>query len=228
MSAALTLYVVGITVAAYILSREVGKRWRSPFTTPVFFSTVLIISLLIAGGLQAEDYVPAKDILTFLLGPATVALAVPLYKNRQILIVNWVPALSGLVCGTVATIVTSVVLAKLFIFPQTIATSIVIKSVTAPIAIQLADIVAGNPTLVAAFVILTGMIGAMFGPALMSLARVDDPLARGLALGTISHGQGAAQALLENELAGGAAGIAIALAAVATSLLAPTLVRVMF
>jgi predicted murein hydrolase (TIGR00659 family) len=228
MSAALTAYAAAITVAAYLLSRVLAKRWRSPFTTPVFFSTAVIMIVLIASDLRVEDYEPAKDILTFLLGPATVALAVPLYKNRRILTANWLPALSGLVVGTIATILTAIVLAKIFIFPNPIAASLTIKSVTAPIAIQLADLIQGNPTLVAAFVILTGMIGAMFGPWLMSLARIQDPLARGFALGTISHGQGAAQALLESELAGAAAGIAIALSAVATSLLAPLLVKALF
>jgi putative effector of murein hydrolase len=101
---------------------------------------------------------------------------------------------------------------------------LIIKSVTAPIAIELATIIDANPTLTTVFVIATGMIGAMFGPWLMNIAGISDPLARGLALGTTSHGQGTAQAVIEGELQGAAAGIAMGLAAVFTSCLAPVLV----
>jgi putative effector of murein hydrolase len=99
--------------------------------------------------------------------------------------------------------------------------SIAIKSVTAPIAVELAPIVHGDPTLAAGFVIATGMIGVMLGPWLMNLIGIRAPLARGLALGTISHGQGTAQALHEGELQGAVAGIAMGLAAVLTSFAGP-------
>jgi putative effector of murein hydrolase len=162
----------------------------------------------------------------FLLGPATVSLAVPLYKSRRTLLTNTLPALAGLVVGSLATLATAVVVARLLGLPDVIRASISIKSVTAPIAIELAPI-HGSPTLTAAFVIATGMIGAMFGPALMTVIGIHNPLARGLALGTISHGQGTAQAVLEGELQGAAAGIAMGCAAVFTSVVAPFLVPIL-
>jgi putative effector of murein hydrolase len=220
----LILFGSGLTIAMYILSRALAKRYASPFTTPVFFSTTVVIVVLRVLGLRFDDYEPAKNILVWLLGPATVGLAVPLYKNRRTLVHYALPACVGLVVGSLSTLVAAVILAKGFALSEHILASISIKSVTAPIAIELAAIINANPTLTTVFVIATGMIGAMFGPWLMNIAGIYDPLARGLALGTIAHGQGTAQAVIEGELQGAAAGIAMGLAAVFTSGIAPVLV----
>jgi putative effector of murein hydrolase len=217
-------FSVAVTVGAYVLSRFVAKRYPSVLTTPVFFSTVVTMLVLWPSGVRVSDYEPAKQLMVFLLGPATVSLAVPLYKNRHTLLRNAVPALTGLTVGSLATLLSALFVAKQLGLPEIVRVSLSIKSVTAPIAIELAPIVHAHPTLTTAFVIVTGMIGAMLGPRLMSAAGVHDPLARGLALGTISHGQGAAQAVAEGELQGAAAGIAMSLAAVFTSMVAPILV----
>ena len=224
MSALVTAFCVAVTIAAYATSRVVAGRYPSPLTTPVFFSTLLIILVLAPSGVTVADYEPARRILVFLLGPATVALAVPLYKSRRTLLVNTLPACAGLIIGSLATLTTALVAARLLGLPSVIRASISIKSVTAPIAIELAPMIDGSPTLTAAFVIATGMIGAMAGPWLLTITGIHDPLARGLALGTISHGQGTAQAVIEGEIQGAAAGIAMGLAAVFTAVIAPLVV----
>lgn len=224
MSVWTTGFCIGVTLAAYVLSRLVAFRFPSPLTTPVFFSATLIIVILAQTGVGMADYEPAKRIMVFLLGPATVALAVPLYKNRQTLLRNTVPAFFGLVVGSLATLGAALGLARILGLPEVIRASISIKSVTAPIAIELAPIIHGSPSLTVAFVIATGMIGAMLGPWLMTVVGIHDPLSRGLALGTISHGQGTAQAVSEGELQGAAAGIAMGLAAVFTACIAPLVV----
>jgi putative effector of murein hydrolase len=162
--------------------------------------------------------------MVFLLGPATVALAVPLYRNRHTLVDHALPVLAGLAVGSLSTLVAATLLARAFSLTSVLVASISIKSVTAPIAAELAPLVHGDATLTVAFVIATGMLGAMLGPWFMRALGVRRPLARGLALGAISHGQGTAQALLEGELQGAAASIAMGLAAVVTSLVAPALV----
>jgi predicted murein hydrolase (TIGR00659 family) len=219
-----TLLSIAITVGAYLLSKKVGKRYPSPFTTPVFFSTAIIIIILLTFGLTFEDYTIAKEIMTFLLGPATVALAVPLYKNRLIIKKHSGPALVGIVLGTMSTIVGAVILAKLFSLSNEILASISVKSVTVPVAVEISNIIGGDPALTAAFVVATGILGTMLGPWLMSLTNIDHPLSRGLALGTISHGQGTAQAATEGELQGAIAGVAMGLAAIFTAIAAPIIV----
>jgi len=220
---ALTLYGIAVTTAMYAVSRRLSRRWPSPFTSPVFFTTLATVLVLALSRVHLSDYAQAKEILTFLLGPATVALALPLYRNRRLLTANLVPALAGLIAGAIGTMVTAVALAKALGFSRTIVASISIKSVTAPVAVELAGIIQADPALTVAFVIVTGMVGVMLGPWLLDRAGIRSPLARGLALGTISHGQGTAQAALESELSGAIASIALGIAAVFTSLAAPRL-----
>ena len=223
----LALSGIGVTALVYALSRVVGKRYPSPLTSPVFFSTPLVIAVVLLSGMHLSDYRPAKDIIVSLLGPATVALAVPLYKNRQTLLGNLFSASLGLALGSLSTLVIAALVARLFDLPQVIRASVSIKSVTAPVAIELAPMVNGDSTIAAAFVIATGIIGAMLGPWLMDKTGIRAPLARGLALGTISHGQGTAQAVIEGEVQGAAAGIAMVLAAILASFFAPILVPVL-
>ena len=221
---AVTAFGIAVTIGAYSLSLLARRRYPSPLTTPVLFSTVIIISVLLVTGISFSDYQPAKTIMTFLLGPATVALAIPLYKNRQAFFRNLVPAGIGLLAGSLGTMITAGFLARLFRFGPELVSSIAIKSTTVPVAVEIARIVHGNPTLTAIFVVITGMIGASFGPWLMDRLGITHPVSRGLALGAISHGQGTAQAATESELAGAVAGVAMGLGAVCTSLAAPWIV----
>jgi putative effector of murein hydrolase len=118
-------------------------------------------------------------------------------------------------------------LARKFGFTPELVSSITIKSATVPIAVEVAKIIHGNPTMTAALVVITGMIGASLGPWLMDRLAITNPISRGLALGTISHGQGTAQAATESELSGAIAGVAMGLGAVCTSLAAPWIVSVL-
>jgi putative effector of murein hydrolase len=220
-----TLYGVLLTVAAYALSRALTGRYPSPFTTPVFFSTALIVLVLVASGTPFSDSQQAKDLMVTLLGPATVALAVPIYKSRHVLAANALPALGGIVAGAASTVLVALSLGTMLMLEPVVLLSMTVKSVTAPVAVELAGIIHGNLTLAAAFVIATGMIGTMLGPWLMDRAGIHHPLARGLALGTISHGQGTAQAVSEGEKQGAIAGIAMGVSAVLTSVALPSLLR---
>jgi predicted murein hydrolase (TIGR00659 family) len=221
---AVTGFAIAVTAGAYSLSLLARRRYPSPLTTPVLFSTVIVITVLLASGMSFADYQPAKNIMTFLLGPATVALAIPLYKNRHTFFSNLVPPGIGLLAGSLGTMIAAGLLARLFGFTPELVSSIAIKSATVPIAVEIANIIHGNPSLTASLVVITGMIGASFGPWLMDRLRVTSPISRGLALGTISHGQGTAQAASENELSGAIGGVAMGLGAVCTSQAAPWIV----
>jgi predicted murein hydrolase (TIGR00659 family) len=215
---------ISITAGAYAVSLVARKRYPSPLTTPVLFSTIIVITVLLMTGLSFQDYAPAKRVMTFLLGPATVALALPLYKNRQIFFRNLFPAVFGLLAGSLGTMLTAGLVARAFAFAPELGSSISIKSATVPIAVEIAKVIHGDPALTAIFVVVTGMIGAAFGPWLMDQLRITHPLSRGLALGTISHGQRTAQAATESEFTGAIAGVAMGLGAICTSLAAPYLV----
>ena len=209
------------TIGAYLVTRRIFLRFKYPILNPVFLSTVLIIAALKATGGTLAGYQPAKEAMTFLLGPATVALALPLYRNRSVLRNHALPVFAGVVAGSLATMAAVLVAGRIAGLGNSVLLSLGPKSVTVPIAVEISRIAGGEPTLTAAFVVATGMIGSILGPTLLSALKVKNPVARGLALGTVSHGQGTAVALMEGETAGAMGGVAMAIAAVCTALIAP-------
>ena len=217
-------FFIAMTAGAYILSLVVRRRHSSPLTTPVLFSTVIVIAILLLIGSSYDDYKPAKDVITTLLGPATVALAIPLYENRDVFQRHLLPAVCGIIAGSLGTMVTAGLLAQGLALAPDISSALSIKSATVPVAVGIAKTIDANLTLTALFVVITGMIGAALGPWFMDRLRIKHPVARGLALGTISHGQGTAQAATEGEFTGAIAGVAMGLGAICTALAAPHIV----
>ncbi|PAQ12773.1 hypothetical protein CD798_17670 [Bacillaceae bacterium SAOS 7] len=219
----ITLFSVFLTVAVYLLSRKLSFRFPSPFTTPVFVSTTVIIVVLLFSGISYEEYTPAKEIMTYLLGPATVALAVPLYHNRAVFMSRLVPAFIGLTIGTISTIASAVWLVKAFGLSKTIAATAATKAVTTPVAIEVVKVIGGDPALAAAFVMVAGMFGAIFGPFILNVMKITDPFSRGLSIGTVAHGIGTAQAVTEGRLQGAVSGAAMGFAGIVTSIILPWL-----
>jgi predicted murein hydrolase (TIGR00659 family) len=218
---AITLFAIGLTLAAYIGVRRLYLRYRHPLLNVVALGAGIIIATLVALRIPYSDYVPAKNIMTALLGPATVGLAVPLYRYRSLLLRSAPAILGSVALGALAAMLTAGTIAKLGGLPQDVVVSILPKGVSIPFAVEIAQIYKGIPALTAAFVVATGTLGSLLGGWLLSLARVRDPMARGLALGTVSHGQGTATALMEGEQQGAMAGLAMILAGIFTAGFAP-------
>lgn len=210
-----------LTVLAYALARRLYLRYQHPLVQPVFLGASLIVGVLLLSGQTFDDYRATKDTLGWFLGPVTVALAVPVYKQRARLRAGALPLACGVALGAASTIAAVLVLATIAHVDAGVWPALAVKSVTAPIAIDLARLRGGDPSLAATFAIVTGMLGAMFGPAVLTRCQITDPVARGIALGTVSHGQGTAAALLEGETAGAMASLAMAGAAVFTAAVAP-------
>ena len=221
MNAFLFTGLVLLTVGAYLATRRIFMAYKHPLLNPVFLSTIAIIAALKAGSFTLADYQPAKEAMTFLLGPATVALALPLYNNRSVLRNHALPVLAGVIAGSLSTMGAALAAGRLLELGNGVLLSLGPKSVTVPIAVEIARLSGGEATLTAAFVVATGMIGSIVGPGALSFLQVKNPVARGLALGTVSHGQGTAVALHESETAGAMSGVAMAIAAVFTALIAP-------
>jgi len=215
-----------ITVGAYALSRWIGTRRPSPLTVPVFLATPMVMVMITITHIGISGYSRASSIMTYFLGPATVALAVPFYRHRRVLRENVLPLCAGLVAGTVVTMVGGVVLARAFGLAHALQSAFSLKSATAPVAIADSQHVHADPTLVAGLVVVCALVGTMIGPKLMSALRIRGAVARGTALGTISSGQGVAQSLVEGELTGASASIAMVLAAILVTLMAPVVVRI--
>ena len=221
---AITTFVIALTLGAYAASRRLFVKTRLALLNPVVVSTIGIIVVLLALGIRSEQYGAGRDLMTTLLGPATIALAVPLYRQRHRLFTWWAPIGLGVVCGSVATVVTAVLFARFTSLDRMLVLAVAPKSVTAPVAIEIASILGTNLSLTAALVVVTGMVGAMMGAPLLTAMRVSSPVARGVAIGTTSHAQGTAAILQEGELQGSMSAIAMALAATFTAFVGPFLI----
>ena len=215
------LFGIGITLGAYQLVLAGYEKTRWIFLQPVLASMLLVIAVLVSCGLTYDEYRKSTDILTILLGPATVALAVPLFLNlRRIRQLFW-PIFTTLVIGGVFATGLVVLLAWWFGAEHMVLMTLAPKSVTSPIAMLVAEQIGGVAALAAVFVLITGVIGAIFGPPLLNLLKVHSPEARGMALGMTAHAVGTSVALHEGEEAGAFAALAMSLMGVGTAVFLP-------
>ena len=217
LTATLVAYWIGVRA-----QRAAGGR---PYVNPVAIAVVLLVALLAATGTPYQAYFQGAQFVHFLLGPATVALAVPLYENWHTVKRSLVPMIAALLAGTVTAVLSAVGIAwALGASPESLV-SIAPKSVTTPVAMGIAEKLGGIPSLTAVMVLLTGMIGAIIATPLLNALGLKDWRARGFAVGVAAHGLGTARAFQVNDLAGTFAGIGMALNALATAILVPVLWR---
>lgn len=215
----LTLTLVAYQVANWLFE----KGGRNPLLNPVLGAVLMVVAVLLLTDTDYGTYFEGAQFVHFLLGPATVALAVPLYRQLHLVRRSALAISVSLVCGSLTAIVTAVGVAWALGGSSAILSSVAPKSVTAPVAMAIAEQLGGVPSLTAVLVIVTGIFGAMFGPIVLTLIGVKDWKARGLAIGTASHGIGTARALQTNETAGAFSGLAMGLNAMATALMLPIL-----
>ncbi|MCD7038551.1 LrgB family protein [Pseudomonas sp. MAFF 311095] len=220
------LFGIGITLGAYQVVLAGFEKTRWIFLQPVLVSMLLVIGVLLTCGLSYAEYRKSTEIMGILLGPATVALAVPLYLNlRRIRQLFW-PIFTTLVVGGVLATGLCVVLGMWFGAEHMMLMTMAPKSVTSPIAMLVAEQIGGVAALAAVFVLITGVVGAMIGPAYLSRLGVHSPEARGMALGMTAHAVGTSVALQESEECGAFAALAMSLMGVATAVFLPLAVSV--
>lgn len=210
------------TLAAYAAGDAVS-RWseRRPWVNPVLIAVALLASLLAATGTDYATYFAGAQFVHFLLGPATVALALPLWANLGHVRKAALPILAALIAGSLTAVVSALGIAWALGVRGVVLISLAPKSATAPVALGISDRLGGSPTLTAVLVILTGITGAVVATPLLNLLGLRDWRARGFAVGVASHGIGTARAFQVNQTAGAFAGLGMGLNAVVTSILAP-------
>lgn len=210
------------TLAAYAIGDACFRAAnRAPIVNPVLIAVALLAALLAATGTAYPTYFEGAQFVHFLLGPATVCLALPLWDNLPRVRRAALPLLAALLAGSVTAIGSALGLASaLGITGETLA-SLAPKSATAPVAIGISQSIGGSPTLTAVLVILTGITGAVVATPLLNLLGIKDWRARGFAVGVAAHGIGTARAFQVNPTAGAFAGLGMGLNAVLTALIAP-------
>ncbi|MCZ0812538.1 LrgB family protein [Roseovarius sp. EGI FJ00037] len=213
LTATLVAYLAGD--AAYRLIRD------NPLVNPVLVAMLLLAALLWATRTPYGTYFEGAQFVHFMLGPATVALAGPLYSNLHHMRRTLIPMAGALLVGSGTAILSALWIADVLGVGGATLASLAPKSTTAPVAIGIAEQLGGLPTLTATLVILTGIIGAVVVTPLMNALRITDWRARGFAVGTAAHGIGTARAFQVNQTAGAFAGIGMGFNALLTALIAP-------
>ena len=217
-----------VTLLTYAIADAVSlATYRHALANPVFHSMWIIGAFLLVTGTSYTTYFEGAQFVHFLLGPATVALAVPLYENRKVALAAILPMLAALAVGSVTAIVSVVWLAEAAGLPRTVVLSLAPKSVTAGVAMGISESLHADPSLTAVAVILTGIMGAMIVTPLMNRIGTRDLRARGFAVGIAAHGIGTARAFQVDAVAGVFASIAMSLNALVTSLLVPLAVTLL-
>lgn len=215
-----------LTLIAYVAGDAVAQAaGRHPAANPVLIAVILLGTMLWLSDTPYPVYFQGAQFVHFLLGPATVALAIPLYQQYERLRRSILPVAAGLTAGSLVAVVSALGIARAMgVDPSTLA-SLAPKSTTAPVAIGISQSLGGSPTLTAVLVILTGITGAIIATPLLNAVRLRDWRARGLAVGTAAHGIGTARAFQVNPTAGAFAGIGMGLNAILTALIAPVVLR---
>lgn len=224
--AATPLLWLTATLAAYVLADRLSLACgRHPIANPVLIAVAIMATILAVTSTPFETYFAGAQFVHFLLGPATVALAVPLHRHWAEVRRAALPIAAALLAGGVTAVVSAVGIAWAFGMPERVLAALAPKSVTAAIAMGVAERIGGEPSLTATLVIATGIIGAIAVTPLMNALRIRDMRARGFAAGLASHGIGTARAFQVDARAGTFAGIAMGLNGLLTALLVPFLLR---
>ncbi|MFV0280719.1 MAG: LrgB family protein [Rhodoblastus sp.] len=216
----LTLTLIVWLFAAYLARLARGH----PLVNPVLISIALMGAILIATKTPYPSYFEGAQFVHFLLGPATVAIAVPLVRHRALVRANFLPMAAALVAGAIVASLSAVAIAAALGAPREVLVSLAPKSVTAGIAMAVSENLGGVPALTAVLVIATGILGAVIVTPLMNLLRIGDYAARGFAVGLAAHGIGTARAFAVDEIAGAFAGVAMGLNGLVTPLIVPLLI----
>lgn len=184
-----------VTYITYRVSKKVYTKWAFPFLYPLVIAPIALIILISFMHVSANKYLDSSKWLTYMLGPATVAFAIPVYKHFHLVKKYIGIILISITMGTLIAIFSSFGLSELFHFRPDFILSILPRSITTPIAIEVSKEIGGLPTLTTVFVIMTGIIGGVIGPLVIKGLSIKAPIAKGLALGTAAHGSGTNKAM---------------------------------
>jgi len=216
--------LLGLTITllayqgAFVIYRRSGNH---PLANPVLIAVAALVTLLTLTGTSYQTYFSGAQFVHFLLGPATVALAIPLYQQAKRVKAMLLPVVVGLFAGSLTAILSAVAVARLLGASLPTQLSLAPKSVTTPIAMGIAERIGGIPSLTAVLVIFTGILGAVGARYVFDAMKLRDPAIRGFAIGIAAHGIGTARAFQVNEQSGAFAALAMGLNGALTALLLP-------
>lgn len=216
-----------VTLAVYVVSKQIYRIRPRVYLSPLLITPLVLVIGLLSIDVPYETYHSGGKWLSAMLQPATIAFAVPLYKYYNVLKKHAVEILVSVLTGSVVAMCTSVILAEWMHLDNRLISSLVPRSVTTPIAMNVSQVIGGVPNITAVFVIITGLLGAMLGPLVVKMFRIEGEVARGVLFGTSCHGTGTSKAFELSSLTGTISSISMILAALFTLGVAPIVISVL-
>lgn len=211
-----TYWGIAVSIAGYGIGVFLNKKLKTAIANPLLISIVFVIAVLVVFNIDYEKYRASSEILSWLLTPATVCLAIPLYEQIHLLKKNYKAVTGGILSGVFASLISVAFFCTIFGLDKEIEISLLPKSITTAIGMSLADELGGIDTLAAAAIIVTGILGNVMCKGVCKLFRITDPVAVGVAIGTSSHAVGTSKAFEIGEVEGAMSSLSIAVAGIIT------------
>jgi len=217
------VFGVLVSIIAYEIGSLIKGKFKLSIFNPLLIAIILLIIFLFKFNIKYDDYNKGGQVISFFLAPATVALALPLYKKFSLFKKNALPILIGILCGAISGIVSVIALSKLFNLSDELTKSLIPKSITTPIGMALAKQLGGLPSIAVVAIIITGILGSIIGPFLYKILKINDKVAMGIAMGSASHAVGTVKAIEIGEIEGAMSSLTIAISGIITVIIAPIL-----
>ena len=212
-----------ISFIAFEIGKFIFKKTQSPIFNPLLIGTLIVIAILKTFDISTDSYFKGASIINFFLGPATVALALPLYKQWNLFKKYFIPVMTGAIIGSFIGIISVILLGKLLDVDKTLLYSFMPKSITTPIGIEVSSILGGIPSLTVLGIILTGITGNVSAPYICKIFRIKHSVAKGIGIGVASHAVGTSKAMEMGEVEGSMSALSIVFAGILTLIWAPIL-----
>jgi len=225
--AEISLFALVLTFGAYQIGLWCHKKWPYPIVNPLLIAVILVCGVLLGIGFPVESYQEGMRGISWLLTPATVCLAVPMYEQMKLLKRRLPEILAGVVAGTLTSLLVVAGLCHLFCLPKEVAVSFLPKSITTAMGIVLSGQNGGIEALTTAVIVMTGILGSLIGPLLCRVFRLGDPVSQGAAFGTASHVIGTTRANQMGSLTGAVSSLSLAVAGIVTALLFPLAMKLL-
>ena len=217
------LFGILLTLVAFEIGVTISKKWKYSFLNPLLIANVLIVGFLLLTGISLESYNVGGDYISVMLSPATVVLAVPLYRQISKLKQFWKPILAGIFAGSLTSIACVIAVSKLIGLSETLMLSLLPKSITIPMGSVVSAQIGGLPPVTIIAITITGITGAVAAPAVCRFCRIKHKVAQGIAIGTASHALGTTKAMEMGEVQGAMSSLSIGIAGLFTAIVAPVI-----
>ena len=215
------LFGILLTLIAFEIGVTISKKFKYSFLNPLLIANILIVGFLLFTGISLESYNVGGDYISVLLSPATVVLAVPLYKQISKLKQFWKPILAGIFAGSLTSMACVIVVSRLVGLSETLMLSLLPKSITIPMGSVVSEQIGGIPSVTIISIVITGITGAVAAPAVCRFCRIKHKVAQGIAIGTASHALGTTKAMEMGEVQGAMSSLSIGIAGLFTAIVAP-------